>query len=187
MREELKEDYYDEAYIGNTKYKVHYKESPYYNIWKYVVSLIQKDAKVLDLGCGTGQVAQLLIDSDIDFSYGVDFSKTAIDMANKIVAANFYKADLYHVSTYNKHQYNTVICLEVLEHIENDLIVLDHINKGTTIILTVPNYDSLGHVRYFKNMEEIKTRFGKSFNIIHEKTFDVGDQDKKIFLIYGTK
>ena len=185
MRKELKNDYYDEAYKGAEKYEVHYTKSPYYEIWKYITSIIDKGSDVLDLGCGTGQFAEMLVDNDINLSYGVDFSETAIDMANNLFNGKFYKADLYDTSTYDKHFYDNVVCLEVLEHVEYDLKVLSNIKKGSKIIITVPNYDSLGHVRFFKNMEEVRGRFCNSFNITHEKTFNVTDAGKKIFLLQG--
>jgi 2-polyprenyl-3-methyl-5-hydroxy-6-metoxy-1,4-benzoquinol methylase len=184
MKKELKEDWYDNAYKGAVKYDVHYTKSPYYKIWVYIASIIDKGADVLDLGCGTGQFANLLIDNNIKYSYGIDFSKTAIDLAKKVVDCNFYVADLYNKETYNLHDYNTVICLEVLEHIEDDLSVLKSIKEGSNIIISVPNYDSKSHVRHFESIDSVIARYKDSFNIEGFKTFDVSVKNK-IFVLYG--
>ena len=52
-----------------------------------------------------------------------------------------------------------VVCIEVLEHIENDLSVLKSIPAGTKLIMTVPNYDSFGHLRTFISQREVRTRY----------------------------
>lgn len=181
---ELSKEHYNKGYKGAKKYECHFTESPYFEIWQHVVSIINPDSKVLDLGCGTGQFANMLIDNDINLSYGVDFSTTAINMANKVVEGNFYQGDLYDKAIYDKHEYDTVVCLEVLEHINRDLEVLSNISKGTNIIITVPSYDSIGHVRHFNNINSVISRYKDSFNIIGSKTFEVSDKNK-IFLLYG--
>ena len=166
---ELSKEHYNKGYKGAKKYECHFTESPYFEIWKHVVSIINPDSKVLDLGCGTGQFANMLVDND---------------MANKVVKGNFYQGDLYDKAIYDKHEYDTVVCLEVLEHINRDLEVLSNISKGTNIIITVPSYDSIGHVRHFNNINSVISRYKDSFNIIGSKTFEVSDKNK-IFLLYG--
>ena len=65
-------------------------------------------------------------------------------------------------------QLDVIICLEVLEHIENDLDVIDSLPSGKNLMMTVPNYNSFGHLRIFKDEKEVKKRYERFF-----KTFSV--------------
>jgi 2-polyprenyl-3-methyl-5-hydroxy-6-metoxy-1,4-benzoquinol methylase len=186
-RTEKKEDFYNEGYLDNPKYGCHYSESPYFEIWEGIVKQIKKDANVLDLGCGTGQFANMLIDNGIGYSYGVDFSETAIKMARNVNKGNdFCVGDLRSTDFYQLKEHNTVICLEVLEHIEDDLTILKNIKKGTNIIISVPNYDSAGHVRYFHNIQRVIQRYGSYFNVEYHKKYPAGI-NKEIFVLFGNK
>lgn len=56
--------------------------------------------------------------------------------------------------------YDCCISLEFLEHVENDVNVVDQIRKGTRCIFSVPNFDSSAHVRYFSSEGEVRQRYG---------------------------
>ena len=63
-------------------------------------------------------------------------------------------------------QNNLFICLEVLEHVENDINVIKKMCPKSEFIFSVPNYDSLGHVRLFNNENEIRERYNNFFRNI---------------------
>ena len=62
-----------------------------------------------------------------------------------------------------------MICFEVLEHIQDDLGVLNRIPRGTKLLLSVPNFDDPYHVRYFSSEKEVYERYKGVMNI-----FDIG-------------
>ena len=93
MKHELDNKFYDNAYLSANSYKNHYKKSPYFGLWGKVVEIIN-NSSIADFGCGVGQFAQMVIDNGIDYRYGVDFSKVAIDECKKI-DDQFYCLDLY--------------------------------------------------------------------------------------------
>jgi hypothetical protein len=58
---------------------------------------------------------------------------------------------------------DALICTEVLEHIEEDLSLLSSYPSGKFLILSVPNFDSFAHVRYFLNQRDVIERYGHVF------------------------
>ncbi len=61
--------------------------------------------------------------------------------------------------------YDTIVCLEVLEHIERDLDVIANWKSGCECICSVPNFDYPTHVRWFRHEAEIVSRYGHLISI----------------------
>ncbi len=97
---------------------------PYY---KKIVSLT-KDKKVLDFGCGRGDLMALL-----DNPYGIDISKKAIE----IIQDQGMEGE---VGSKPKGKWDAIVCTEVLEHLDNDKEMIEKFFKHTnTLIYAVPN------------------------------------------------
>ncbi len=168
-------EFYDKAYNKpNTIYDVaDYKKSVYYPVWREIINSIDernlKQSNVLDLGCGVGHFAKMLFNNNIFIYNGIDFSKVAIEKAKEYNSEevddmtkciSFTQADLLNSQKLlSELNYNLVFCLEVLEHIEEDLLVLSLIQKGSTLIFTVPDFPSKSHVRHFKSRKEVISRY----------------------------
>ena len=191
--EQKNPSYYDEVYHqggANQEYFKHYTKCIYYKSWCKVLELIKKDPKpsILEIGCGPGQLAEMLFDNKL-FSYrGIDYSQEAIKMAkerNSKFRTCFYATDAFTFS-YSNIQYNTVVVLEVLEHIENDLELLKKIPNGKRVIFSVPNFDSAGHVRWFSNLKEVLNRYSDLFNI-QSANECLMSKNHKLFLVEGIR
>jgi len=172
---ELKSSDYDNLYNRLEVYDRHYTESPYYRLWQYLISYIPKDSQIVDLGCGTGQVAEMLSDLKYKNYLGIDFSEVAIQKAKKRLENTdyvFMKADL-KTCPIPKADYYLII--EVLEHIGNELELIGKLTGN--IIASVPDYDSMGHVRLFNNLAEVRRRY--------ENVMDI-TQLGRIKINYGT-
>jgi len=163
------------SYYGKQvdKYSLKYSESPYFLIWKRIIQCIPGTAsRIIDLGCGNGQFAQMLKDLGYTKYVGVDFAKPHIQSAKKrglpfeFIHSNFYTVE--RISDYT--QYDVVILSEVLEHIERDLEVLEKIDDGKIVIFSVPNFDCENHVRHFHSPQEVISRYSQSLDIskVHE-------------------
>jgi len=178
-------EYYNNAYINTDKYKYNYKESEYYFIWINILGLIKKE-KIFEGGCGTGQFAKMLIDNGKNYQLGIDFSKEAIRIAKDMNPGNEDKFEVRDLLGKIEIDYDLFLCLEVLEHIDNDLEVLGKIKKDKKVILSVPNFINYAHVRKFKNKEEIITRYGKLIKINNIEIYEFSGKSK-IFVIQGIK
>lgn len=184
-------DFYNIAYQSggwNETYFKHYSETHYYEIWLKALELIKKVDKpnIVDIGCGPGQFAKLLLDNGIKDYRGIDFSQEAIKYAkirNDKNRSLFNVDNAYTTSLFNE-EYNTVVIFEVLEHVDEDLKILSRIRAGSTILFSVPNFYSDGHVRWFNSKQKIIERYKKYVEFEDILSFSVGGMNK-IFLIKG--
>ena len=164
-------DTYDKLFAsGGYKniYSLPYWRSPYYLLFRPILKeLSSRNVKsVLEVGCGNGALAHMILEKTKIQYKGFDFSplavRGAIDRTGYPEA--FYVADATEPSSYTK-DYDCIICVEVLEHIETDIEVMRYWRKGCKCICSVPNFDSRTHVRYFQNEEQIRERYGQLLEI----------------------
>src|SRR3954470_5945344 len=75
--------WYDKKFATTPTYQGPYQDSPYYFLWSVIVDRIRRDGlrRVLEIGCGTGQLAAFLLDQGIDSYVGIDFSAKAVEYA----------------------------------------------------------------------------------------------------------
>lgn len=123
--------------------------SPRYNAWLY--SRIERHLKgsVLDIGSGLGDIARQFVNPAVD---DVTLSDHAPEMLQVLheTSLPFKKyqivqldiADPKIVSDHPGGQVDTITCVNVLEHIEDDTAALKHMNhllrKGGKVIIFVP-------------------------------------------------
>ena len=130
----------------------------------------------------------MCIENERLFSYGVDFSANAIEIAKKTnKGANFYCNNLVTDDVYNKHDYDVAVILEVLEHINDDLKVIESVPSGKRIIGSVPSFDSTGHVRMFKTKAAVRKRYEKLVKINRIEQHVMNAQNDKIFIFFGER
>ena len=143
------------------------EDASYYESWKKVLGLIAVDEAIADFGCGSGQFALMAIAAKKKYIFGMDFSSEAIAWArsrNLSLAHCFHVGDLHDISVYPK-VYDVAVCLETLEHIENDLFVLSNFRRGCHVVITVPSFALSVHVRHFKTAAEVSNRYEGLLNI----------------------
>ncbi|MFH1187028.1 MAG: class I SAM-dependent methyltransferase [Candidatus Levyibacteriota bacterium] len=97
---------------------------------------------VLDVGCGEGFTLNKLKEKKIGETYqGIDYSKEAIGIGKKLYPfLNLKQGDIYKLP-YENNSFDLVICVEVLEHLENSekgLKELIRVSKKY-LFLSVPN------------------------------------------------
>src|SRR4030042_5466049 len=113
-----------------------------------------RNARVLDIGCGRGELALWLVKHGANYVDGIDYSENAIKLANKIKNKqnrkianniNFIKLDATDIDQLNK-KYDLVIMTEVYEHLYKEEldIVFSKIKKllkenGVLYLHTSPN------------------------------------------------
>ncbi len=88
--------------------------------------------KILDIGCGGGIFCEPLTRLGANVS-GIDANKKAIKIAKKHAESSNLKIEYLNtdITKFNsKNKFDVVTCMEVLEHVENIDLVLEHIKKN---------------------------------------------------------
>jgi len=182
MGEDLK--YYNEVYSKSNEYRKEPVGSIYYPIWADIVNMTNNTDKIIEVGCGSGQLAKLLIMNGKNYKHGFDYSYQAIKIAKKMNQDNedlFSVANIYALSKGDLDDFDVVVCTEVLEHLDDDKYLFEILKPGTRVIFSVPDFLSNTHKRVFKGVKEIRDHY-PNVNIVksisHNTKFD-----GKIFLI----
>lgn len=82
------------------------------------------------------------------------------------------------------------VALEFLEHVEDDLGVIEAVPKGALMVFSVPTYDAAGHVRCFASPEEVVDRYGKLLELqaAHAAVLPRAKRpEKRIFVLSGLR
>jgi tetratricopeptide (TPR) repeat protein len=187
---EVSTSYYDDIYQESEEYRVEGQNSPYILVWEKIAEEINgyKSKSVLDVGCGPGQFAEYIMQEYPLLEYtGVDFSKVAVEKARiRCPSARFIEENILNSEILTQLGYDTIILLEVLEHIEEDLKLLEKIPSGKILLASVPNFDSFGHVRFFKSEAEVQERYRSFLSTATILPVSIRDLST-IFVISGMK
>lgn len=161
MGKEQDKDYYNLIYMKAYHYSLNVSadDTIYRDLYNKVRDLLTFDENILELGCGTGQFAKKLIDEEFKYIAGIDFSEEATSLSRERCKVDkFICQDLILTDT-KLFDFDTIICLETLEHIEKDIEILSGIEKGKRVILSLPSFDDPSHVRYFPDRSDILTYY----------------------------
>ena len=76
---------------------------------------VKKDSKILDAGCGTGLVAQVLSDMNFKNIVGLDYSIDMLKIAkNKKIYKKLIQESLNKKTSLRSNQFDIVLCTGVL-------------------------------------------------------------------------
>jgi len=151
------------------------------NLIKYIEPLLNQGS-VLDVGCGNGYYMNILKRKGFDV-HGIEPSEGMINKAKEI----FGDVDIRRgwaedmIKVFKDEKFDNVIIIDVLEHIDDDNLILKHMNKllrkGGVLAIAVPAYPSLfckrdemyGHYRRY-NKTDLKHKVEKAgFKIIQTR------------------
>jgi SAM-dependent methyltransferase len=182
--------YYDQRFELSDHWKLHYTKSHYYPLWTVVADRLTraKVRRILDIGCGPGQFASLLHDRGYEGYTGLDFSPNRVKAARECCPAlEFIVADIFASDVLESHGYDCVLMMEFLEHIERDLEVLSRIRAGSFVLGTVPNFPAAGHVRHFKDCEEVRARYEPLFASLEVYDILADEKGRRHFILEGRR
>lgn len=159
-------DFYDEAYKNVEEYRRPYYNSRYYFVWTVMLDRLlgQQPVGVLEVGCGPGQLASLLLEHGIQNYLGFDFSPEAIGLARANSSGRFEVADARDTNLFQSHNYDAILCTEVLEHIDFDIEVIERFPAGVRCICSVPSFPYISHVRHFPAKSGVYERYAAHFD-----------------------
>jgi len=149
-----------------------------YNKWIFNLIKPHLGKRVLEVGCGTGNIIQYLKDKDV---LGVDIDPAYLSIARekfknkKNINFKLFNLDK-GLKTFKKFKPDTIVCINVLEHIEKDEKFIKEcesvLSPGGRLILFVPAMPSIfgemdktyGHFRRYTKSEVIQ-KLGSSFKV----------------------
>lgn len=181
-------EWYDASFEACVDWLCHYSESEYYFLWAVIVDRIQRVGcqSLLEIGCGTGQLANLIRDKIACKYSGFDFSQRRIEHAQKAYPdLSFVQQDAFQTNLFTTSDYDTVVCTEFLEHVEGDTVILGKVRKGSRFYGTVPNFPFIAHVRHFQDENEVRSRYARYFNDLRVDRFLANPKGKAFFLLDG--
>lgn len=160
MGQEMSAEHYDAAL---ERVSLPLEESPWLGVYAQAADFLATGfGAIVDVACGTGRLGRLLwLRGEHDY-WGFDFSTVRIEEARRYVPeANFDVGDLYDQRTRDRlGDFGRVVALEILEHIEDDLGVIEAVQPGALVVFSVPNYDSAAHLRTFTSPAAACERYG---------------------------
>ena len=124
-----------------------YTQVEEYKRLDFIVGQVQKNvkpgAKILDIGCGNGNLSIALGSLGYNVK-GIDVDETSVQTAQKnnpFPNVEFAVADANKFSI--SDEYDLIICTEVLEHLQTPKELVESsyriLKPGGTMIVTVPN------------------------------------------------
>jgi 2-polyprenyl-3-methyl-5-hydroxy-6-metoxy-1,4-benzoquinol methylase len=141
-----------------------------YNHWVYEQIAGALGRRVLEVGSGTGNITQFLcaggrevMATDVVSSYRRELARFFSEKPN--VQVGKFDLTAYAPEEFIKHPFDTVVCLNVLEHIKDDMFALaqmrDVLTPGGRLALLAPahrilygEFDrSVGHYRRYEKRE----------------------------------
>lgn len=165
MGKEQDNNYYNGVFANSPYYSIEVtaERSRHSKLYAHVLSILEHNSKVLEVGCGTGQFADWIIRSGFDYVQGFDFSDVAVQMSKERTNKDLFQVADVNNWNFATDDYNCIIALEVFEHINNDLEIIGKIPAGRTVIFSLPTFDDTAHVRYFKKAYQITARYSRYF------------------------
>lgn len=142
----------------------------------------RKDLKILEIGCGTGEVLKLL--DNWGQVTGLDYSEQAIEICKNKGFEDLIEGDISTLDLTGLYgKYDMVLASDVLEHIREDVnamkVVWELLKPGGLFFVTVPAYkflwsthdEALHHLRRYHSLE-IKTKIRDSgFKVLKHTHF----------------
>lgn len=171
--------------------------SPWLPVYEETLRWVSRWHPVEDLGCGTGRLLQLLMRSGHrGHLAGVDFSAAALAVAEETLRSEegadrpswavrcedlrCWQPDPERAGS------TTYVCLEVLEHLEDDWDLVRRVPPGHQFVMSVPNYESSAHLRWFRGPGSVWRRYQPLLAIRRWTLVDLG-AGKAIHLLDTTR
>lgn len=104
---------------------------------------MDKNVKILDLGCGAAGFSKLLATNKFSSIFSCDADVYGSDVSK----FNFQKCNLNEDLPYANEQFDVVVSLEVIEHLENPRKFIREVHRitkpGGLILISTPNNESI--------------------------------------------
>jgi 2-polyprenyl-3-methyl-5-hydroxy-6-metoxy-1,4-benzoquinol methylase len=182
--------WYDRAFSRTVEGHKHYTEAKHHFLWAVLADRMVRDGvrSVLDIGCGSGQLALFLRDQGIPRYCGVDFSENRLSWARRSCPGfSFVLADAFQTDLLETFAYDAVVCAEFLNHVQEDIGLVRRIRKGARFYGIVANSSFASHVRVFRTAPEVRTRYADFFEDFRVNQLMADRKGKAYFVMEGVR
>lgn len=160
------------------------RDNPYRRLWERTAAFVPEHRSVVELGCGSGRLAPLLMAKSRSY-IGLDFAPRLVGEAQRYCPAGvFMVRDLRFDPIPDAEVY---VANEVMEHLDDDLGLLERLPKGATVVFSVPSFDSASHVRHFPVRGEAQRRYAGLVAITHVEYVPHGHAGRFFHLMRGVR
>jgi SAM-dependent methyltransferase len=130
--------------------------------------------KVADMGCGTAAIAAYI---GHGYKLGVDWSAEACKFARRrMPSVEFSGEDIERSTMIEQAPYDTVLFLDVLQCVEDDVGMLRRVPTGRRVIFSVTDNGGQGRGRTFRDHDRILSRYGKAVQIRGWEKLVIGEE-----------
>lgn len=160
------------------------EDSPWRALYVEAAGWVPANHEVTDLGCGTGRfVHALLHGNHYGPIVGVDFSAAALAEAALYLEDVGCDAETFELAEADLRSWEpaadraghaTYVCLEVLEHLDDDVDLIRRVPPGHQLVLSVPNYESEAHLRVFRGAGDVFSRYDGLLSFRRWSLIDLG-------------
>lgn len=154
-------------------------QAAWYNKWTLNMFQSYLKGRILEIGCGIGNFTQIL--TRYGQVWGIDISKDYVKQTKDLIAdkASIGLGDIEKGEYFFKDKkFNTIVCINVLEHIENDIEAIRNMYKlldeSGDLILLIPSHpflygeidESISHFRRYTKKEIFTKLEREGFDIL---------------------
>jgi SAM-dependent methyltransferase len=119
--------------------------------WQAALATAHLGNRVLEIGCGMGNFTQHLVGRE--FVTGIDVEEACVERWRERFAGKVHM-QAQHLDLLDpkclelkKHNFDSIVCLNVLEHIKDDRLALQHMREilppGGRAVLIIPAFEAL--------------------------------------------
>ena len=150
-RKTLYQNYYS-IHSGTTDIsaqKTHFDQQVRYFVREFsTIVNAPKNAKVLDIGCGTGSLIQALNEMGYENTQGIDLSQEQVAMANNFGVKGVVEMDAKDFLHDKEEEFDIIFAVDLIEHLGKDELVeflkmvRGALKPGGQVIFRTPNMDT---------------------------------------------
>lgn len=144
------------------------------------------EARILEIGCGSGRNIKAIQEIGYSNAYGIDISKEQIEYAlDKLNLKNVSQQEPINFLSGKNNSYDAILLIDVLEHLDLEYsvelinIIRSSLKKGGVFIIQVPNalsplsphlYGDITHLRAYTSLSmEQHLRLGGFTEMKHKE------------------